>query len=41
LAEVDAIARDAAETMVEVLAGQGIPKDEIAGAVEAVLREGP
>ncbi len=37
---VDAIAKDAVETMVEVLIGAKAGKDEIARAVEAVMAEG-
>ena len=39
LAQVDAIAKDAAEAMVEVLIGAGIGKAEIASAVDAALAE--
>jgi F-type H+-transporting ATPase subunit b len=39
LAEVDAIARDAAEAMVETLVGGDIAKSEVAAAVEAALAE--
>jgi F-type H+-transporting ATPase subunit b len=40
LAGVDAIAKDAVETMVEVLVGAKVGKDEVARAVEAVIAEG-
>ena len=40
LASVDQIARDAVETMVEVLVGARVEKAEIARAVEAVMAEG-
>jgi F-type H+-transporting ATPase subunit b len=39
LASVDSIAKDAVETMVEVLIGTAAGKDEIARAVEAVMAE--
>jgi hypothetical protein len=39
LAGVDAIARDAAEAMVEVLIGGAAGKNEIAAAVEAAIAE--
>jgi F-type H+-transporting ATPase subunit b len=39
LAQVDAIAKDAAEAMVEVLIGAGVAKAEIARAVDAALAE--
>lgn len=37
LAEVDAIARDATETMVEVLLGPRVTQSEVAGAVQSAL----
>jgi F-type H+-transporting ATPase subunit b len=37
LGEVDAIARDTVETMVEVLVGSRVGKDTIAGAVQAAM----
>lgn len=40
LAGVDAIAKDAVETMVEVLVGAKVEKAEIARAVEAAMAEG-
>lgn len=40
LAGVDTIARDAVETMVEVLVGAKVGKAEIAKAVEAAMAEG-
>ena len=39
LGEVDAIARDAVETMVEVLVGARVGKDTIASAVQAAIAE--
>ena len=39
LGEVDAIARDAVETMVEVLVGSRVGKDTIASAVQAAMAE--
>ena len=39
LGEVDAIARDAVETMVEVLVGARVGKDTIASAVQAAMAE--
>jgi len=40
LAEVDAIARDATEAMVETLVGGKVKKGEVAEAVEAAMAEG-
>jgi F-type H+-transporting ATPase subunit b len=40
LAEVDAIAREATETMVEVLLGPRVTQNEVAGAVQSVLGNG-
>lgn len=41
LAEVDSIARDATEALVEALVGGGAGKAEIADAVDAAMKEGP
>ena len=39
LADVDAIARDAAEALVETLLGTGVPQPEVAAAVSAAMSE--